>query len=94
LELHYIIGLRNVWLGLLAMAFAALREWRALALWFAAATVVCFADGTIAATSTGGVPQVAFHFGCALASAALAAVCWRIAGMPPSPSSAERPRGG
>ena len=34
-ELHYIIGLRNVWLGLLAVAFAVLREWRALALWFA-----------------------------------------------------------
>src|SRR5512145_2196950 len=78
-ELHYIVGLRNVWLGLLAMAFAALREWRALALWFAAATVVCFADGVIAATSTGGVPQVAFHFGCGVASAVLTALCWRVA---------------
>jgi hypothetical protein len=76
-ELHYIIGLRNVWLGLLAVAFAALREWRALALWFTAAVVVCFADGTIAASSTGDVPQVAFHFGCGVASAALAALCWR-----------------
>ena len=44
-ELYYIIGLRNVWLGLLAVAFAALREWRALALWFALGTIVCFADG-------------------------------------------------
>jgi hypothetical protein len=78
-ELHYIVGLRNVWLGLLAIAFAALREWRALALWFAAATVVCFADGLIAATSTGGVPQVAFHLSCGVASAALATLCWRVA---------------
>jgi hypothetical protein len=78
-ELHYIVGLRNVWLGLLAIAFAALREWRALALWLAAATVVCFADGFIAATSTGGVPQVAFHLGCGVASAVLAALCWPIA---------------
>jgi hypothetical protein len=76
-ELHYIVGLRNVWLGLLAVAFAVLREWRALALWFAAAVVVCFSDGLIAATSTGGIPQVAFHFGCGIASAVLAVLCWR-----------------
>jgi hypothetical protein len=78
-ELHYIIGLRNVWLGLLAVAFAVLREWRALALWFAAAVVVCFADGLIAATSTGGIPQVAFHVGCGIVSAALAVLCRRAA---------------
>jgi hypothetical protein len=76
-ELHYIVGLRNVWLGLLAVAFAALRVWRALALWFTGAVVVCFADGLIAATSTGGVPQVAFHLGCGVASAVLAVLCWR-----------------
>jgi hypothetical protein len=78
-ELHYIVGLRNVWLGLLAIAFAALREWRALALWFALGTVVCFADATIAATSTGRIPQVAFHIVCGFACAALAIVCWRAA---------------
>jgi uncharacterized protein DUF4267 len=78
-ELHYIIGLRNVWLGLLAVAFAAMRDWRALALWFAAAVVVCFADGLIAATSTGAVAQVAFHLGCGVASAVLAVLCWRAA---------------
>ena len=76
-ELHYIIGLRNVWLGLLAVAFALMQEWRALALWFAAAVAVCFADGTIAAVSTGGVRQVAFHFGCGIASALLAILCAR-----------------
>jgi uncharacterized protein DUF4267 len=76
-ELHYIVGLRNVWLGLLAVAFATQREWRALALWFTAAVVVCFADGLIAATSTGRVPQVAFHLGCGIASVVLAALCWR-----------------
>lgn len=75
-ELHHIIGLRNVWLGLLAIAFAALREWRALALWFALGTIVCFADAAIAASSTGRLPQIAFHTGCGIASAALAAVCW------------------
>lgn len=77
-ELYYIIGLRNVWLGLLAVAFAALREWRALSLWFALGAIVCFADGSIAANSTGRVPQVAFHLGCGLACIGLAAGCWRL----------------
>ncbi|KAB2912508.1 MAG: DUF4267 domain-containing protein [Hyphomicrobiaceae bacterium] len=76
-ELYYIIGLRNLWLGLLAVAFATLRQWRALMLWFAMATVVCFADAAIAATSTGRVPQVAFHVGCGVACALLAVITWR-----------------
>jgi hypothetical protein len=84
-ELHHIIGLRNVWLGLLAVAFAAVREWRALALWFTGAVVVCFADSLIAARSTGGVPQVAFHVGCGIASAVLAGLCWRAARKPSRP---------
>ena len=77
-ELYTIIGLRNVWLGLLAVAFAAMREWRALALWFALGAIVCFADGSIAASSTGRVPQVAFHFACGVACVGLAAGCWRL----------------
>ena len=76
-ELYYIVGLRNLWLGLLAVAFAALRQWRALMLWFALATIVCFADAAIAATSTGRVPQVAFHIGCGVVSALLAVVLRR-----------------
>lgn len=76
-ELYYIIGLRNVWLGLLAVAFAVLREWRALALWFVLGAIVCFADGTIAASSTGRLPQVAFHIGCGLACIGLAAGSWQ-----------------
>jgi len=78
-ELYYIIGLRNLWLGLLAVAFAALRQWRALALWFAMGTIVCFADAAIAASSTGKVGQVVFHIGCGIACAALTPVLWRMA---------------
>jgi Domain of unknown function (DUF4267) len=77
-ELSYIIGLRNLWLGLLAVAFATLRQWRALALWFAMGAVVCFADAVIAATSTGHLSQVSFHVGCGLGCAGLAAVLWRL----------------
>ncbi len=78
-EFHYIIGLRNVWLGLLAVAFSAFREWRALALWFALGTIVCFADAAIAGSSTGRLPQIAFHMGCGAACIVLAVVCWRVA---------------
>lgn len=76
-ELYYIIGLRNVWLGLLAMAFALLREWRALTLWFALGAIVCFADAAIAASSTGKVPQVAFHAGCGVACILLGGLAGR-----------------
>jgi hypothetical protein len=77
-ELHYIVGLRNVWLGLLAMGLAALREWRALTLWFAMASIVCFADAAIVVSSTGRPWKVAFHASCGLASVALAIVCGRV----------------
>ncbi len=76
-ELYYIIGLRNVWLGLLAVVFALLREWRALALWFGLGAVVCFADAGIAASSTGRLPQIAFHLVCGVACVGLSAVTWR-----------------
>lgn len=78
-ELHYMVGLRNVWLGLLAMGFAALRQWRALALWFGLGTGVCFADAAIAATSSGRLPQVAFHIVCGIACLALTFAVLRMA---------------
>lgn len=78
-ELHYVTGLRNVWLGALAIAFATLREWRALALWFAMATIVCFSDATIAAMSTARMAAVAFHVVCGFASIALAVLAWKAA---------------
>lgn len=77
LELHYITGLRNVWLGGLAIAFALFREWRALALWFAMATIVCFADAYIAASSAGRWPHVAFHVASGVASLALSWAAYR-----------------
>ncbi|MDX2204908.1 MAG: DUF4267 domain-containing protein [Hyphomicrobiaceae bacterium] len=78
-ELHYVTGLRNMWLGGLAVALAAFREWRALALWFGMAAIVCLADAGIAAGSVGGWPHIAFHAGCGVASAGLSALCWRAA---------------
>lgn len=81
LELHYVVGLRDVWLGLLAVAFAALREWRALALWLALGALVCFADALVVATATGKPLAIAFHAGsgvfCALLALAVARRWWR-----------------
>jgi hypothetical protein len=76
-ELYSIIGLRNVWLGLLVVGMALLRQWRALALWFAGGAIVCFADAGIAARALGELPQVAFHVGCGLCCSALFPVLWR-----------------
>jgi hypothetical protein len=78
-ELHYILGLRNVWLGLLAVALALMREWRALALWFAGATVVCFSDAWIASRSLGGLPAITFHVASGAISLVLGILCWRTA---------------
>lgn len=77
-ELHYVTGLRNIWLGGLAIAFATLREWRALGLWFAMAAIVCFADAAIAASSIGRLPHIAFHAGCGVACIALSGAAWRV----------------
>jgi hypothetical protein len=76
-ELYYVIGLRNVWLGLLAVGFAALREWRALTLWFGLGAVVCFADALIAAGAAARWGHLAFHAGCGVACVALAALAAR-----------------
>jgi hypothetical protein len=76
-EFHRIIGVRNIWLGLLAVGFAASRQWRALTLWFALGAIVCLCDAVIAAGSAGGLPQVAFHAGCGLCCIALAGALWR-----------------
>ena len=60
-EMHHVIGVRDIWLGLLAMAFAALRQWRAVTLWSGMGALVCFADAGIVAMSSGILPLVAFH---------------------------------
>ena len=77
-ELYYIIGLRDVWLGLLAVALAAFRQWRALMFGLGIGALVCFADAGIAAASSGKPPQVAFHVGSGILCAALTLLMLRI----------------
>lgn len=75
--LHHVIGLRDLWLGLLAIALALLNEWRALALWLALGALVCFADSVIAWAATGRTLSIAFHIASGVFCAALAIACWR-----------------
>lgn len=77
-ELHGVIGLRDVWLGVLALAFALFRDYRALALWLALATLVCLADAAIVAGSTGKPSAIAFHLASGIVTAAAAWGCWRV----------------
>lgn len=81
-ELHHVIGLRDLWLGALAAIFAALKDWRALAVWFGLGTLVCFSDAAIAAASSGRTGPILFHAACGVACAVLAVFFARSAGPP------------
>ncbi|MGH1417393.1 MAG: DUF4267 domain-containing protein [Hyphomicrobiaceae bacterium] len=59
--LHHVIGVRDIWLGALAVAFVAFREWRALAFWMLGAGVTCLTDAWIVSQSTGNSYAIAFH---------------------------------
>jgi len=65
-ELQTIIGLRDLWLGGLGIAFAALREWRALALWLGLGALVCVADAALVWNATGKWWAIGFHLGAAV----------------------------
>lgn len=80
-ELHTMIGLRDLWLGALAVAFALAKQWRALSLWFGFGAFVCFADAAVAWGSSGRTGPVAFHVVCGLLSVALATTFHRYAAL-------------
>lgn len=75
--LHQAIALRDIWLGALAVLLALLKEWRALALWLALGTVVCWGDAAIVLGAGGKWGPVAFHLGAGAVSLVLAALVWR-----------------
>jgi Domain of unknown function (DUF4267) len=74
---HHIIGLRDLWLGGLAIALAWFREWRSLALWLALGAAVCLGDAAIVAGAGGKWHAIAFHLISGVLCAALAAATWR-----------------
>ena len=58
---HAVIALRDLWLGLLLIAFAVLRQWKAMSLWLGLGALVCFGDSAIAFVSSGQLLSVGFH---------------------------------
>ncbi len=75
-ELHYVIGIRDIWLGAMAMAFAWMGEWRALALWFVGAAACCLTDAVIVNQSTANIYALAFHLGSGVLCLVLARGAW------------------
>jgi hypothetical protein len=78
--LDAVIGLRDLWLGGLAIAFALLREWRALALWLLMGAGVCAGDALVVANSNGPLAALAFHAASGLFCAIAGWLCWQQAG--------------
>lgn len=78
-HLAALIGLRDAWLGVLVMAFAALRDWRGLMLWLGCGVPVCLGDAAIVAAAGGPSWAIAFHAVAGIFMAALVFVC-RVAG--------------
>jgi hypothetical protein len=78
--LDAVIGLRDLWLGTLAVALALLREWRALALWLLLGAGVCLGDAAIVAYYGGPAAALAFHVVSGLLCAGVGWLCWRQTG--------------
>lgn len=60
-DLHHVVALRDLWLALILIGLAAMREWRALSLCLGLGSLVCFGDSAIVAYSSGRAASVAFH---------------------------------
>jgi Domain of unknown function (DUF4267) len=76
-QLHGVVALRDLWLGLLAIGLCWFGEWRALALWLGLGALVCFGDAGIVAGAGGRPLAVAFHLTSGLACTVLAVLTWR-----------------
>lgn len=76
-DLHYVVGLRDLWLGGLLIGLAVMAQWRALALMLGLGALVCLGDSVIAATSSGRGLSIGFHAASGVFCAGLAWACWR-----------------
>lgn len=76
-HVHYVVAVRDLWLALLVIALAVLREWRALALWLGLAVVACLIDAVIVMQATGWMRATLFHVASGLICLGLAIACWR-----------------
>ena len=75
--LHYVIGLRDLWLGALAVVFSLFRDWRALFLWLVMGAMVCFSDAMLVTSFGGPKEALWFHGGAGVLSLGLAFGAWR-----------------
>lgn len=71
-DLHHVVALRDLWLALMLIALAAMREWRALSICLGLGALVCFADSTIVVASSGRIGAIAFHVASGVYCAVLA----------------------
>lgn len=76
-ELHHVVAMRDLWLGLMAVALAGLREWRALGLWFVMGAAVCVADAAIVASTTAKWWALTFHLSSGLFCGWVGIACLR-----------------
>lgn len=76
-DLHYVVGLRDLWLAGLLIGLALMAQWRALSLALALGALVCFGDSAIAAASSGRGVSIVFHAASGVFCAGLAWACWR-----------------
>jgi hypothetical protein len=77
LDLHYVVGLRDIWLAAILAVLTALQDWRGLAIWLGFGVLVCAGDAVIVGYSSGKPFPIAFHLASGLFCAILATACWR-----------------
>ena len=77
LDLHYVIGLRDIWLAAILAVLTVLQDWRGLAIWLGFGVLVCAGDAVIVVHSSGKPFPIAFHLASGFFCAILAAACWR-----------------
>ncbi len=78
-DLHRVIALRDIWLALLLIALAAMREWRALGVCLLLGALVCLGDAVIVWWSSGRPAAIAFHLASGMYCGALGVAAWRAA---------------
>lgn len=75
---HAAIALRDLWLGLILIAFTVLKDWRAIAIWLGLGALVCLGDAAIALVSSGRWVSVSFHVASGMFCTWLASAAWRL----------------
>lgn len=76
-DLHHVVALRDIWIALLVIGLAALREWRALSLCLGLGALVCLGDSVIVARSSGSVSAMIFHVASGLYCGGVALALWK-----------------